>query len=201
VQTSVHADASPLLATQQTSFLTTTSPAHLKSNVLSTFTNLLLIPVSIVPRTVETVSGAAVHGIAMLDPRRWGGAGQVNGSNLKEGYTKGTDSTAAVLWEGELEDSLEASSEHGEDDATPTTPSVSPQPRPHSYDNLQLLLSLDVTLELIHTTRESLKRVETFRGYPGTYGVRVRETIEELATELLGGLGERHVRSGFELCV
>jgi len=200
-KTSVHADTSPLLATQQPSFLSSSSPAHLKSNVLSTFTNLLLIPVSIVPRTVETVSGAAVHGIAMLDPRRWGGAGQVNGSNLKEGYTKGTDSPAVVLWEGELEDSLEASSEHGEDDATPTTRSVSPQPRPHSYDYLQLLLSLDVTLELIHTTRESLKRVETFRGYPGTYGVRVRETIEELATELLGGLGERHVRSGFELAI
>ena len=204
VQTSVHPDASPLLVTQQPSFLTSSSPAHLKSNVLSTFTNLLLIPVSIVPRTVETVSGAAVHGIAMLDPRRWGGAGQVNGSSLKEGYTKGTDSTAVVLWEDDPEDSLEASSEHGEDAATPTapTPSASPQPpRPHSYDNLQLLLSLDVTLELIHTTRESLKRVEIFFGYPGAYGVRVRETIEELATELLGGLGERHVRSGFELCV
>ncbi len=80
VQTSVHADVSPLLATQQPTFLASSSPAHLKSNVLSTFTNLLLIPVSIVPRTVETVSGAAVHGIAMLDPRRWGGGGQVNGS-------------------------------------------------------------------------------------------------------------------------
>jgi recyclin-1 len=202
VQTSVHADASPLLATQQPSFLSSSSPAHLKSNVLSTFTNLLLIPVSIVPRTVETVSGAAVHGIAMLDPRRWGGAGQVNGNGLKDGYTKGADSTAVVLWEDEPEDSLEASSEHGEDTAAPASPSASPQPpRPHSYDNLQLLLSLDVTLELIHTTRESLKRVEIFSGYPGTYGVRVRETIEELATELLGGLGERHVRSGFELCV
>ena len=201
VQTSVHAEASPLLATQQPSFLSSSSPAHLKSNVLSTFTNLLLIPVSIVPRTVETVSGAAVHGIAMLDPRRWGGAGQVNGNGLKDGYTKGTDSTSVVLWEDEPEDSLEPSSERDED-ARATTPSASPQPpRPHSYDNLQLLLSLDVTLELIHTTRESLKRVEIFAGYPGTYGVRVRETIEELATELLGGLGERHVRSGFELYV
>jgi recyclin-1 len=202
LQTSVHADASPLLAAQQPTFLASSSPAHLKSNVLSTFTNLLLIPVSIVPRTVETVSGAAVHGIAMLDPRRWGGAGQVNGSGFKEGYTKGTDSTGVVLWEDELEDSLEVTSEHGEDAAASTTTSASTKPpRLPSYDNLQLLLSLDVTLELIHTTRESLKRVEIFIGYPGTYGVRVRETIEELATELLGGLGERHIRNGFELCV
>ncbi|KAN0139172.1 Exocyst complex component Sec10-like protein [Lactarius tabidus] len=188
VQTSVHADVSPLLATQQPSFLSSSSPAHLKSNVLSTFTNLLLIPVSIVPRTVETVSGAAVHGIAMLDPRRWGGAGQIV--------------PQLCYGEDDPEDSLEASSEHGEEAAAPSTPSASPQPpRPHSYDNLQLLLSLDVTLELIHTTRESLKRVEIFAGYPGTYGVRVRETIEELASELLGGLGERHVRSGFELAI
>ncbi|KAI9438306.1 exocyst complex component Sec10-like protein [Lactarius indigo] len=206
-KTSVHTDESPLLASQQPTFLASSSPAHLKSNVLSTFTNLLLIPVSIVPRTVETVSGAAVHGIAMLDPRRWGGAGQVNGNGLKEGYTKGTDSTAVVLWEDELEDSLEDSlgevtSEHGENATAPTTTSASPQPpRLHSYDNLQLLLSLDVTLELIHATRESLKRVEIFVGYPGTYGVRVRETIEELATEMLGVLGERHVRNGFELAI
>ncbi|KAH8987590.1 exocyst complex component Sec10-like protein [Lactarius akahatsu] len=200
--TSVHTDASPLLASQQPTFLAS-SPAHLKSSVLSTFTNLLLIPVSIVPRTVETVSGAAVHGIAMLDPRRWGGAGQVNSNGLKEGYTKGTDSTAVVLWEDEPEDSLEeVTSELGEDAAAPTTTSASPQPpRLHSYDNLQLLLSLDLTLELIHGTRESLKRVEIFVGYPGTYGVRVRETIEELATEMLGVLGERHVRNGFELAI
>ncbi|KAH9169530.1 exocyst complex component Sec10-like protein [Lactarius sanguifluus] len=144
-----------------------------------------------------------VHGIAMLDPRRWGGAGQVNGNGLKEGYTKGTDSTAVVLWEDEPEDILEeVTSELGEDAAAPTTTSASPRPpRLRSYDNLQLLLSLDLTLELIHGTRDSLKRVEIFVGYPGTYGVRVRETIEELATEMLGVLGERHVRNGFELAI
>lgn len=185
---------------EQPTFLASSSPAHLKSNVLSTFTNLLLTPVSIVPRTVETVSGAAVHGIAMLDPRRWGGAGQETGAGTKEGYTRGTDTADVVLWEDE--DNPDATNEQGDDTATPAATSSSPQPRRRpSYDNLQLLLSLDVTLELIHAARESLKRSEIFVNYPGTYGVRVRETIEEIAGELLGVLGERHVRSGFEACV
>jgi recyclin-1 len=136
----------------------------------------------------------------MLDPRRWGGAGQENGSGVREGYTRGTDNTNLVLWEDE--DHPDATSEQGGDTATPPTASSSPQPRRlHSYDNLQLLLSLDVTLELIHAARESLKRLEIFANYPGTYGVRVRETIEEVGGELLGVLGERHVRNGFESCV
>ncbi|KAI9513549.1 exocyst complex component Sec10-like protein [Russula earlei] len=197
-KTSLHTDAPPPTSHQPT-FLASSSHANLKSNVLSTFTNLLLIPVSTVPRTVETVSGAAVHGISMLDPRRWGGAGQVNGIGEREGYTRGTDTTNVVLWEDE--DHPDASSEQGDDTATPVTASAS-QPSPLvSYDNLQLLLSLDVTLELIHSARETLKRLEIFVNYPRTYGVRVRETIEEVAGELLGVLGERHVRNGFEACV
>ncbi len=185
---------------EQPTFLASSSPAHLKRNVLSTFTNLLLTPVSIVPRTVETVSGAAVHGIAMLDPRRWGGAGQENGTGMREGYTRGMDTADVVLWEDE--DNPDATNVQGDDTATPATTSSSPQPRRlHSYDNLQLLLSLDVTLELIHAARESFKRLEIFVSYPGTYGVRVRETIEEISGELLSVLGERHVRNGFEACV
>jgi recyclin-1 len=114
----------------------------------------------------------------------------------------GTDNTGVVLWEDE--DQPDASSDHGDDTTAPATTSSSPRPpvpRPYSYDQLQLLLSLDVTLELIHAVRESLKRLEIFVGYPGTYGVRVRETIEEVAGELLVVLGERHVRNGFEAWV
>jgi recyclin-1 len=136
----------------------------------------------------------------MLDPRRWGGAGQDNGIDMKEGYTRGMDSTNVVLWEDE--DQPDASGERGGDTVTPPTTSSSPQPRRlYSYDNLQLLLSLDVTLELIHAARESLKRLEIFVNYPGASGGRVRETVEEVAGELLGVLGERHVRNGFEAYV
>lgn len=67
-----------------------------------------------------------------------------------------------------------------------------------SFDKLDLLLSLDVALELIHADRESLKRVETFSGYPGQYGHRVRDTIEEIFVLLLQALSERHVKPGFD---
>jgi recyclin-1 len=134
----------------------------------------------------------------MLDPWRWGGDGEVNGGIAREGYTKGIDATDIVLW-GDEDDNLEVPNEQGDDAATPATASPSPpSPQSHSFDNLQLLLSLDITFELIHAARETLKRVEIFVNYPGTYGIRVRETIEEVANELLGVLGERHVRGGFE---
>lgn len=67
------------------------------------------------------------------------------------------------------------------------------------FERLQLLLSLDVSLEIIHAARESLKRAETFQGYPGRYGHRVRETIEELFILMLQTLSERHILSGFSL--
>jgi recyclin-1 len=48
----------------------------MKRNVLASFTNVLLLPVTIVPRAVGTFvttsSTAAVNGIAMLNPQRWG---------------------------------------------------------------------------------------------------------------------------------
>lgn len=57
-------------------FLGSHNPALLKRNVLASFTNVLLLPVTIVPRTVgalvTTSSSAAVNGISMLNPQRWG---------------------------------------------------------------------------------------------------------------------------------
>lgn len=73
-----------------------------------------------------------------------------------------------------------------------------PAPNPPALDNLDLLLSLDIALELIHADRESMKRAETFSGYPGAYGHRVRDTIEEIFCLLLQALGERHIKPGFD---
>lgn len=67
-----------------------------------------------------------------------------------------------------------------------------------SFDQMELQLSLDVALELIHADRDALKRLETFASYPGSYGHRVRETIEEVFILLLRSMGERHVCPGFE---
>lgn len=82
--------------------------------------------------------------------------------------------------------------------SNPSTRSGTPHPPNRTFDQLDLLLSLDTALELIHADRESLKRVETFSGYPGHYGHRVRDTIEEIFILLLQTLGDRHIRPGFE---
>lgn len=75
---------------------------------------------------------------------------------------------------------------------------MSPSTSTASFDHLELLLSLDTALELIHADRESLKRVETFAAYPGTCGHRVRDTIEEVFILLLRAMGEGHIYPGFE---
>lgn len=80
---------------------------------------------------------------------------------------------------------------------TTTSPSSTPPPPSPPTNQLDLLLSLDVALSLIHADREALKRAETFAGYPGHYGHRVRDTIEEIFILLLQTLGESHVGPGF----
>jgi recyclin-1 len=71
-----------------TRFLASHNPALVKRNVLASLTNLLLLPVTIVPRTVGVVSealktsgSAAAQGIAMLNPQRLGSGGATNGKN------------------------------------------------------------------------------------------------------------------------
>ena len=57
-----------------------------------------------------------------------------------------------------------------------------------------------MALELIHADRESLKRVDTFAAYPGQYGHKVQDTIEEVFIFMLQTLAERHLKPGFERC-
>lgn len=84
--------------------------------------------------------------------------------------------------------------------ATIATTNSNSNARPKDKESdgqLDTLLSLDIALELIHADREVLKRVETFAGYPGHYGFRVRDTIEEVFILMLQAMGERHVGRGF----
>ena len=66
------------------------------------------------------------------------------------------------------------------------------------WATLDVLLSLDVALELIHADRESLKRVDAFSAYPGHYGHKVQDTIEEVFILMLQAIAERHLKPGFE---
>ena len=74
-------------------FLVSHNPAQVKRNLLASFKDVLLLPVTIVPRTVGAVGGAimtggtaAAQGLAMLNPQRWGGNASGSGysKNLKD---------------------------------------------------------------------------------------------------------------------
>ena len=84
---------------------TTTVQTYNKRSVLSSFTDVLLLPVTIVPRTVggaaQRVGGAAVQGIAMLDPRRWGAEAT---SDVGGGGYKAQGEAEPVVWAAEADD-------------------------------------------------------------------------------------------------
>lgn len=62
---------------------------------------------------------------------------------------------------------------------------------------MQLLLSLDTALQVIHVNRDCLKRIETFAKYPLPFGDRVRSQIQEVSLLCLRALGEGHINPGF----
>ena len=119
-----------------------------------------------------------------------------------------SSSWQAIVWYTDNFDAASLTVSVTTDDSNSTAPTSlqstrvsTPNPNAAGLDNLDLLLSLDTALELIHADRDSLKRAETFSGYPGSYGHRVRDTIEEIFVLLLQALGERHIKPGFQTCV
>ncbi|PWN46003.1 hypothetical protein IE81DRAFT_79805 [Ceraceosorus guamensis] len=78
----------------------------------------------------------------------------------------------------------------------PSSPAL-PSTAAESLSRLQLLLSLDVALQLIHVNRDCIKRIETFAEYPDTYGTRVHEEIEKNAAAAMHILAEQHIVPGF----
>ena len=236
---------------QTARFLSSQNPAQVKRNLLASFTDVLLLPVTIVPKTVGAVGAAAgaagsaaVQGIQMLNPQRWGGSmGLGLGTGLgmaaaNKGYTRDFEDGGMLFDVGPdddeeglrfmkiIPDKAEKADTSGctlfsyfwykilnTIPASVPTNGVSPTLPPQhtdagsapidivgpSIDKLDIFLSLDVALELIHADREALKRVDSFSGYPGHYGHRVRDTIEEIFIIMLQAIAGRHVKPGFEL--
>lgn len=203
-------------------FLTSSNPDQVKRNVLAGFKDVLLLPVTIVPRTVTfgvnaIVAGGnqAVNGLSMLNPQKWGGQGGAR-------VIKQEGSGEVIFDVPTLDDEKSGVStidEKRQSGSSTLGPSTSPKiglgnsngEKPvtmrsvsglsikdeKSFDRLQLLVSLDTALELIQADRDSLKRCETFAKYPGKCGLRVREAIEEIFVLLLKAAGDRHISPGF----
>jgi hypothetical protein len=118
-------------------FIGSHNPAQVKRNVLTSFTNVLLLPVTIVPRTVGAVGAAlttsgnaAVQGIAMLNPQRWGGSVQ----NAYSRDLASNDRNGQILYEHEDED---------EDDFAPKEKQPTPTPT-REHPHFTVFVSLDL---------------------------------------------------------
>ncbi|KIK68229.1 hypothetical protein GYMLUDRAFT_154488 [Collybiopsis luxurians FD-317 M1] len=215
-------------------FLTSQNPSQVKRNVLASFADVLLLPVTIVPKVGgalggvlvsggTAVGGAAAQGIAMLNPQRWGGT---SSSDIHDGYKRHNEEGNEMMFEiGPDEDDEDDDHINGTgispfsslsnekqrpsslsgpappsatslSSATPLSANTLSQTQ-NQIDQMDTLLSLDVALELIHSSRDSLKRLETFSGYPDRVGERVRDTIEEVFILMLQALGDGHIKKGF----
>lgn len=179
-------------------FLTSSNPDQVKRNVLAGFKDALLLPVTIVPRTVTYGVNATVSGLSMLNPQKWAA-----GSKTPAAPTKIEEKDGAIIFTAPTEEKIDEKMETLQIPQTAKTPSstraATPVPDTGSFDRLQLLVSLDTALELIQADRDALKRAETFAKYPGKCGHRVRETIEEIFILMLKAAGDRHIAPGFRL--
>ncbi|WWC91812.1 uncharacterized protein L201_006759 [Kwoniella dendrophila CBS 6074] len=197
-------------------FLTSENPDQVKRNVLAGFKDALLLPVTIVPRTVTFATNAivtgstqAVSGLAMLNPQKWTGS---NGKIVKKEEEGGdvvfeVPDSAEIKEKSQIDDDEdEVINEKSDDiDELPTSnekmdnTTTQDAKEDNSFDKLQLLVSLDTALELIQADRDSLKRAETFAKYPGRSGLHVREAIEEIFILMLKAAGDRHIAPGFRI--
>ncbi len=139
-QLSEHRVATGTPANAETArFLGSHNPAQVKRTVLASFTDVLFLPVIIVPRAVgaaiTTGSTAAVQGIQMLNPQRWGAqspSGQATSpfarmaywnNNGKDGYVrdfeKGGDGMLFDIGADEDEEEPGSANEKSSDEKTP----------------------------------------------------------------------------------
>ncbi|GAA5994915.1 hypothetical protein JCM11641_005976, partial [Rhodosporidiobolus odoratus] len=233
------------LAVSDPTFLASSNPAQVKKNVLAGFTKVLLLPVTIIPKTAELGFNAITYGatgafntFASIGTTIGGAivpsASSSSATPAIQVPTSAIPSATAIPDDDEPEPAplsaipfeSSAGAWGGEDAPTPVVPArlsidasgtisatdpslPSPAPssatttttapaRPSRFDRMQLFLSLDTALQLIQADRDSLKRIQTFIRYPGVYGRKVRDAIEEVFIVLLQVLGEKHVGPAFE---
>lgn len=95
--------------TMDTAFLASDNPAQVKRNVLSGFKDVLLMPVTVVPRAAGAVGGAVIHaagtGLSQLNPLKWqqssaAAARNSSGSNSTLGTPQRIATPAAIPNQG-----------------------------------------------------------------------------------------------------
>ncbi|PLW46533.1 hypothetical protein PCANC_08529 [Puccinia coronata f. sp. avenae] len=203
-------------------------PSLMKKNVLRSFKKALLLPVSVVPKTVSysfnalsTVGAGAFYSVAN---------GLIAPSSSSASSLPGPHSTdyrnAQILADGQV---LQTELESWLDDDLPHDPR-GPQPSSSSSNtpacppdhttstsldgqssqvnddhgsaapqgNLRALLSLDVALQAITVDRQALARLESFLPFNLPHRQKVVDTIEHVFILLLRSLGQDHIQPAFE---
>lgn len=225
------------LAVSDPTFLASSNPAQVKKNVLAGFTKVLLLPVTIIPKTASYGLNAITYGATGVIDTFASLGTQLSGNRTPTVAPAASSSASSIVeapppppsvpiaslpiessasaWGGDDEvaqagrlsvdanGTISVANGNAHDIPLSSAPSSAstPPPRPATrsrFDRLQLLLSLDTALQLIQADRDSLKRIQTFIRYPGTYGRKVRDAIEEVFIVLLQVLGENHVCPAFE---
>lgn len=134
-------------ANRDPTFLSTANPQQAKRNILAGFTKALLLPVTIVPKTVAFSVNAITQGGTMAFNAMSGGLGASSAAN-------GASTPKAITPSVKEFD-------------TPTTPLANGDKIPLNLhgESFQSLISIETAMQLIQADRECLKRVQTFVGY------------------------------------
>jgi len=148
-------------------FLTAQNPQLVKKNVLANFGKALLLPVTIVPKTVVFGVNAITYGGTMAFNVMSGGligggkGGTTQVLSPVNGFTAIDPDNLDNLITTRPERQRTTSSS-----SLPTTPS-STTTKSGTLDvtGFQMLLSIETAMQLIQADRDCLKRIQTFEGY------------------------------------
>ena len=158
-------------------FLTSQNPQQVKRNVLAGFTKALLLPVTIVPKTVALSVSAITYGGTMAFNAMTGTYGGTStpkigstpyekGSSVRQPYGARDSATSLPI--------------------TPASSTMSSSPRiPYRQTGFQMLISIDTAMQLIQADRDCLKRIQTFSGYSASTLYCSRLEASEGARQLM----------------
>lgn len=197
-------------ANRDPTFLNASNPQQAKKNILAGFTKALLLPVTIVPKTVALSVNAITTGGTMAFNAMTGTFGASSSSTSNGAITPKVITNTAVP------------SRTGT--STPVTPSIEKDGPGLSLhgEGFQSLISIETAMQLIQADRECLKRVQTFAGYSkslrmldavlvverghadfvfapeaGEVGLRVKRAIEEIFVILCQTVSANHLTPAF----
>lgn len=158
---------------QDPTFLNAHNPQQVKRNVLANFGKALLLPVTIVPKTVVFGVNAITYGGSMAFNAMSGG---LIGGGKEAGYTNQKSQISADPIEGGGTPARPSRARTISMASQPSTPlsqrslsgSTSQLP---DFTGFQMLLSIETAMQLIQADRDCLKRIQTFSGYSGLSSV------------------------------